>query len=518
MNILWLIVDDLRPQLGSYGQGATLTPALDALAAESVVFEMAYAQFAVCAPSRNSFMSGRRPDRTQAFNFLDDFREVGANWTTLPEHFKNNGYLTLGGGKTFHPDLPPDYDEPYSWSQDVPYFPFVEDSCNNSVPPYNFSDDDICTVADGSSLFDSKMAVEAMKWIDEAGVTPFFFAVGIRRPHLPWIVPLEFYDMYANATIPALSQPTLPEGIHNIAWSSEAFSRATLGGRAYANKGPFEPSFDPNVTAELTRGYMVAVSWADAQMGRIINHLDERDEEKNTIVVVHGDHGYQLGEKACWTKHTNLELGTRVPLIIRVPAAARQPRRVRVPVELVDLYKTLSDLARLPEPEPGVQGKSLAKFFFENNKSTTTTEETQQWAAYAQYDRCPTQSEIDNDDDDNNNVTKFHGSCKRVEKEDIYYMGYTIRTLAYRYVCWMRFDGATLAARWTDCDHHRQHNNNDGSFFCARELYYHGEEEDLGDFNGFETTNLAYNATYRPVRDALHARLRAHFHQPHKIR
>ena len=206
-NVLWFVVDDLRPQLNaSYGQTHMHTPAMDKLASNALVFERAYVQFGVCAPSRTSFMTGRRPDRTQAFNFLDDFREVGigAGWTSLPQYFKLHGFLTLGGGKTFHPNLPPNYDEPLSWSPDAPYFPLDDDKCDSGhrpVPPYATEGDAICTVENASSLFDARMADTAIGWLKLAQADnrsrPFFFAVGVRRPHLDWVVPTALYARYS---------------------------------------------------------------------------------------------------------------------------------------------------------------------------------------------------------------------------------------------------------------------------------------------------------------------------------
>lgn len=505
-NVLWINVDDLRPVGTTYGQNLTHTPNLDALARESVVFDRAYVQFAVCAPSRTSFMTGRRPDRTESFNFIDDFREVGQNWTSLPQYFKNNGYLTLGGGKTFHPGLPADYDEPYSWSPEEPYFGLEDDSCNETVspvPPYDLQSDNICTVANASALWDHRMASRAIEWLDLARAMdrPFFFAVGMRRPHLPWIVPIEYYERFANVSIPALMQPTLPRDIHNIAWSAEAFNSATLGGVSYVNAGPFEPAFAPNVTAELTRGYYASVAWVDSQIGRVLDAIGLGE----AIIVVHGDHGYAVGEKACWTKHTNFELSTRVPLMIHVPGC--RAKRSPFVVEIVDLYKTLADLANLGLPaESSIQGKSLASLFADVPPSGAN-----QWAAYSQYNRCPTLSE---DDDAGINITSYHGACKYVAKEDIVYMGYSIRTLSWRYTAWMRYDGRRLQGNWHDCDRFTRFNLNrtmQPPPFCARELYAHPADEDLSDFGAFEMVNLAGDPAFAATRDNLHARLRAHF-------
>lgn len=290
-------------------------------------------------------MTGRRPDRTQAFNFLDDFREVGADWITLPQHFKNHGYITLGGGKTFHPGLPKDYDEPYSWSQEEDYFAFADDVCDPSVDPvepYAIEGDDICTVKNESALWDYRMASKAIEWINKYAVenNSVFLAIGMRRPHLKNIVPRRFFEFYPSI-LDTPVQRTLPRDIHNIEWYGN--STITLNGSKVYSRGPWEQAFDDILTSELRRGYYASVSWVDSQIGRVVAEVDKLGMMENTIFVLHGDHGYQLGEKACWRKLTNFELGTRVPLIIT--ALPTRSKRVPYPVELVDIYKTLSDLA-----------------------------------------------------------------------------------------------------------------------------------------------------------------------------
>lgn len=494
-NVVWFIVDDLRPQLAeTYGQSQMRTPALDGLAKRAVVFDRAYAQFAVCAPSRNSFMTGRRPDRTQAYNFIDDFREVGPDWVTLPQFFKNHGFVALGGGKTFHPDLPPNYDEPLSWSQDEPYVAFADDVCNATVgpvPPYDGDDDEICTVSNGSALWDYRMASIGIEWLSKYQ-GPKFLALGMRRPHLKYLVPVDVFESYPRVVdVPV--QNTFPRDVNPVAWCCNY--SAKLNGTDVYSKGPYEQAYDDYTTAELRRAYYASVTWVDQQIGRVLDVIDFQD----TIVVVHGDHGYQLGEKACWRKQTNFELGTRVPLIIAAPGVAS--KRVADPVELVDLYRTLADLASLPSPDDSVQGTSLKPYFDASSYSNPAA------AAYSQFDRCPNGTEL-------TGLAAVQGRCNATGKADIPIMGYTLRTVDWRYTVWLDFNGSSLTGRWDECSLF-QRNNDPAASFCATELYVHGLDEDLTDFENFEPVNLARHPAFFNISASLHAQLKAHFLSDH---
>jgi len=511
-NILWFVVDDLRPQLkATYGQSEMSTPFIDDLASSAFVFDLAFAQFAVCAPSRSSFMTGRRPSRTTDYNFVDSFRDtVGADWITLPQFFKDHGYLTRGAAKTFHPALPANYDLPYSWHD---YLPLVDVKCDavDLVPPYNHSEDDLCTVEDETKLQDYKVASAAIEWLNDfrkdesySAKKNFFFAVGMRRPHLPWVVPKRMLDLYNTSSASSkLAQPSFPRDVHNIAWSDEAFGTATLNGTVYENQGPWTQAFPDDVTDELRKGYAAAVSWVDEQVGRVVRAVDDDGSlSSTTIVALVGDHGYSLGSKACWTKHTNFDLGTRVPLIIRLPGHDASQVRVGVPVELVDLYRTFADLVGLlPEVAADVQGKSLRPHML-----GVVGEDD---AAFSQYDRCPT------DGATTGNVTRWHGPCKRVAMENISYMGMSMRTSAWRYTAWMRFDGANNRGRWEDCDDDDQDcedceddDDDDDSSFCARELYAHAPGDEV-DFERSEASNVVEE--HPIVAAALHAKLRRAF-------
>ena len=218
-NVLFIVIDDLRPQLGCYGQHYMHTPSIDKLASQSLVFDRAYCQFAFCAPSRNSFMTGRRPDRVKAWNFRDHFREpgIGENWTSLPQYFKKNGYLTLGVGKLFHPGLPPNYDPP-SWNEEV--FPYVNPPTSRYCP----GNDSRCGLDPKTTNFSDietlSAGLERLEYAaKQAATQPFFLGVGFHKPHLPWKVPPEFLDMYPLDSITPPSDGYFPHGAPELAWN-----------------------------------------------------------------------------------------------------------------------------------------------------------------------------------------------------------------------------------------------------------------------------------------------------------
>ena len=205
-NVLLIVVDDLRPEIHdpAFGEKFMITPNIDRLASNGIAFSRAYCQQAICGPTRNSFLSGRRPIRTKSWNFLDSFREVGPEWIAFPEYFKNNGYITLGTGKTYHPGLPPNYDEPKSWSQDEKYYMAGGAYQRCQIPGWQGSL--VCPGAKGDNT------EKFSDWLDmnrtrtqlhkygpaskKPGGKPFFLAFGAHRPHLPWNMPRKFWDMY----------------------------------------------------------------------------------------------------------------------------------------------------------------------------------------------------------------------------------------------------------------------------------------------------------------------------------
>lgn len=307
-NVLFIAVDDLRPQLGVYGHNETLTPNFDKFAKSSLVFTNAHAQIAHCSPSRNSLMSGRTPDHVEVWNFIDDFRSqtVGGGATiSLPEYFRIHGYFTTGAGKVFHPNKPKANDQNYSWSE--PYGSTGGGLCHNFKPAHHpswFACDANLTSTTDPRVADNAVANWALRKLAElananrtaAHGKPFFVAAGIHKPHLPYFFPPEFGQMYpslAETPIPPEASLHIPTGMPPVAWM------ACMGKYGeepnFADFDNYAITQNATVPTELvrniTRGYMASVSYVDSQIGLILDALEEHSLVDHTIVAIWGDHG-----------------------------------------------------------------------------------------------------------------------------------------------------------------------------------------------------------------------------------
>jgi len=410
MNVLFIAVDDLRPQLGCYGDPTVKSPCIDRLARNGLVFNRAYCQQAVCSPSRTSLLTGLRPDTTRIYDLNTHFRKTVPNAVTLPEHFKNHGYHTQGLGKIYHADL----NDPQSWS--VPYwmpkagFPIYATEENLLLVKMKtkqmrikgeprtdeiLEEDpkthatlkikrrqralgrawEIAEVPD-NALPDGKIADQAIEVMGTLKDKPFFLAVGFLKPHLPFVAPKKYYDLYPPETIKLASNPNPPADAPDLAMSDWGELRQYEG---IPKKGPL-----PEETArQLIRGYYAAASYTDAQIGRVLEELDRLGLRERTLVVLWGDHGWQLGEHGLWCKHTNFEEATRSLLILSAPG---RPKATGVHtdalVEFVDIYPTLSELCGLP-PAAGLEGFSMAPLLDDPNRPWKK-------AAFSQFPRRKT--------------------------------------------------------------------------------------------------------------------------------
>lgn len=355
-NVLFFAVDDLRPELGCYGHTTIRTPNLDRLARRGLTFLRAYCQQAVCSPSRSSLLTGARPDSTKVWDLVTHFRDALPNIATLPEHFKNHGYFVQGMGKLYHGG----YDDPRSWS--VPWqTPAAPEYAlpDTAAPPAPESGEkkkkkkatgqrrepfESADVAD-DFYKDGKTAELAVRALREIGrkPQPFFLAVGFSKPHLPFIAPKRYWDLYDPAKIQLAPNPDPPKDAPEYALTSFGELRNYRGIPA---EGPV-----PEATARrLKHGYYAAASYMDAQMGKVLDELDRLGLAKNTIVVLWGDHGWKLGEHGSWCKHSNVENDTNAPLLMAAPGMKAAGKRTRALVEFVDIYPTLAELAGLPLP------------------------------------------------------------------------------------------------------------------------------------------------------------------------
>ncbi|MEL7335326.1 MAG: sulfatase, partial [Planctomycetota bacterium] len=392
-NILFIGVDDLRTELGCYGSNDAITPSLDRLADQGLMFRRAYCQQAICRPSRASLMTGTRPETTGLFHNHVSLRELQPQAITLPQHLIANGYETAYVGKIFHRG---DTDEDKSWSRpavaNLPGIPKPKGfhlkenirSRNESAkemlakygdaarrglmsgPAYEGADVPDHAYVDGYATL---QAIETMKQMGAAD-KPFFLAVGFKKPHLNWTCPKRYWDLYDPAIIRVSRDSKGPKngaamGLH------ASFELRTRTG--IPKHGPI----DENLSRTLMHAYLACVSYIDTQIGRLINALEDQGLRKNTIIVVWSDHGWHLGDMGVWGKATNYEISTRVPLLIWSPKMKTRGEGTDALVELVDLFPTLCDLADVTPP-PTLEGHSFAPLLDHPNRPWKT-------AAFSQY-------------------------------------------------------------------------------------------------------------------------------------
>jgi len=428
-NVLFIAVDDLRPDLGCYGHEFVKSPHIDRLAADGTVFNRAYCQQAVCSPSRTSLLTGRRPDTTKIYDLFTHFRIHLPDIVTLPQHFKQHGYHTQSIGKIYHGHL----DDPMSWSapsiraqgmwycdpaivadlmerrkklRDPRRVELEKDPATGTVlrvqrkgQHINGPSSEAANINE-SELPDGRTTDVAIDLLGEYGKksdTPFFLAVGYLKPHLPFVAPRKYYDLYDLETVGLPDNPYPPRDCPPLALSDWGELRS------YSDI-PSKPATDPlsaEKTLQLRRAYYACVSYIDAQVGRLLDALDRLGLADNTIVILWGDHGWQLGEHGQWCKHTNFELATRVPLIVRAPGQRHPGARSNALVEFVDIYPTLCELAGLPLPD-GLEGVSMVPVMKEPARAWKS-------AAFSQYPRDQV-------------------------------MGYSMRTDRFRYTEWRQGD------------------------------------------------------------------------------
>lgn len=648
-NVLQIVFDDLRPEISSYGRKSMHTPAWQKLSDSGLVFERAYSQVSVCSPSRNSFTTGRRPNSTRVWNFINHFRQASCassnerrhigtkmpggfnvtgsqyavfgpkatggaaqccttcsstkgcvgwsfevsltrathresctlfaavtasdacpidpaestracvsgargayeQWTPLPAHFRTHGFLVLGAGKYYHDGsggwggAPGDVDHPrgqgtppladrhLSWS-DVPIqwpnqselverwgrIPFAYGNREYLVPddePCQFAiggpSTDYCTPSfapDGTPptppLPGQQPLADFITYRDAIGKLrfaarnraqtqqPFFLVVGIKRPHLNWRMPPHYPPLYPSESVRLPAQRTLDKSIWPGAYSVFPMDAevGANGSRRDFVTSPYAPGSDAQLR-ELRRHYYAAVSWADFAAGKVLDELDELGLRDSTLVVMHSDHGWHLGEYAMWEKRTNWELALRVPLVVRAPwLPAAMGARSRALVELVDLYPTICDVMGLPLPKDTVpiDGISLKPILEAPDKVAALKP-----YALSMYPRCvhrgmPVYGQRGRPGGEDN-------SCLGIERTSFTYMGYTMRTDRYRYTEWVRWNGSALAPVWSER--------------VARELYdHHGDDGPWTDPDKFENVNLAPTAP-STLLESLSAELREAF-------
>lgn len=440
-NVLFIAVDDLRPEFGAYGATHVHSPRMDELGRSGVVFTKAYCQMAVCNPSRASLLTGLRPDTLRVWDLKTPFRETMPEAITLPQRFREHGYHTAEIGKIFHNSFP----DPRSWAEGdlhIDGFPFDPDAVYRSEAEVaaieqrkrqitaegraarfldrygqwylKHSASEAPDVPDEAYYDGAQTRVAVEKLREFAGRRePFFFGVGYYRPHLPFNAPKRYWDLYDRERLPLAVNPFQPKDAPLMAGN---MNRELRGYQDFLGAPkPHEGSLSEAEARRLRHGYYASVSYVDAQIGKLLDAVDRNGLRENTIVVLWGDHGWKLGEHNGWGKMTNYEVDARVPLIVRAPGV-RSGVCGRI-VEFVDLYPTLCELAGVPAVE-GLEGQSFVPLLKDRNRK---------WKSAA-----------------------FHQFLREgiwVAPDGVEYMGYAIRTERHRYVEWVRWKDKQLSGR-----------------------------------------------------------------------
>jgi arylsulfatase A-like enzyme len=419
MNVLFIAIDDLRPELGAYGIDKVKSPNIDKLAEEGMVFNRAYCQEAICSASRISLLTGMYCQSTKIYGIKLKKKDNLPEITSLPKHFKDNGYNTISIGKIYHHGD----DDPEAWSK-KPYRAikgsgYVTDESKQLVllnqqtnpkagtkgPPTETADIQDHIHHDGKL---AERTIDELKNRDKS--KPFFLAVGFRKPHLPFTPPQKYWDLYDPVEIDIASNPYWPKNYTKYTMNNFGELRNYYG----------MPRGNEEVGKELARhlkhGYYACVSFIDAQVGKILQELDNQGLKDNTIVILWGDHGWKLGEHKSWAKHTNFEIDTRVPLIIYVPDKKMNKHYSNGLVEFVDIYPTLSELCGLSLPVH-LEGTSFVPLL-ENPERAWKKAAFSIWVhARYRYD------------------------------EEIQVIGFAVKTDRYRYIEWKRTKTGEVEAR-----------------------------------------------------------------------
>ena len=437
-NILFIAVDDLRPEFGAYGADYIKSPNLDRLAKAGITFQRAYCQQAVCSPTRTSILTGTRPDTNKVWDLETHFRVALPNVVTLGQHFKNHGYFVQGMGKIYHGSL----DDAPSWS--VPWgtpkaetYALPENVKLNArrygVDPDGDNNPEVkakgkgkakavasaaATIPDsmparknirgpafeGADVPDNyfqdgkvaELAVSTLQSMSKKS-EPFFLAVGFVKPHLPFVSPKKYWDLYDPAKIELAPNKFRPKDAPDYS--------ILPGGELRNYYGIPEGSIPDDLARQLKHGYYASISYMDAQVGKLLDELDRLDLRKNTIIVLWGDHGWKLGEHDAWCKHTTTENDTNTALLLSVPGMKNAGAKTKSIVEFVDIYPTLVEFAGLPLPSH-LEGISFRPVV-ENPARPWKT------AAFSQYPR---------------NAGKSGAGTL---------MGYSMRTERYRLTVWV---------------------------------------------------------------------------------
>ena len=354
-NVLFIIVDDLNSTLGTYGHPVAKTPNIDRLASQGIRFDNAYCNFAVCGPSRGSLMTGMRPENLGILNNTTPLQSVLGDRITLPNLFKMNGFETIGLGKTFH-DKTPDHGDDKSWDA---YYRYGPTEIGKQGEFRNMTDGELkwcewgATEGTDDDRPDGRIAAKAVEILKTKREKPLFLAVGFHKPHDPFVAPKKYFDMYPleDCDPPALPDDWMPPYNHSLPGQTEIFNR-----------------FSDQDKREFLRSYYACTSFMDAQVGRLLEALEESGQMENTLIVFFGDHGYHLGEHNWWNKVTIYEKATNAPFIVAGNAVGQKGIASDAMFEFIDIYPTLADIMGLDNVPDHLEGRSFAELLTDPEK------------------------------------------------------------------------------------------------------------------------------------------------------
>jgi len=449
-NVLFVSIDDLRPTLGAYGDTIAITPNIDQLAAEGMTFRQTFTQAAVCAPSRASLMTGVRPDSTRVWHLGDKFRELDSNTVTMPQYFKKFGYYTVNLGKIFHnympdsiswdePDLrPKQYLKPDWIGRDGETF-YISEEVNksqiikrdsllklrpkryadgwNTGPAWEAADVHDSLYYDGAQNELTKRTLTRLAKMDK----PFYMGLGYFRPHLPFTAPKKYWDLYDANKIPLAVNTKIPENAP-IQTMNSMYELRNYDGFGHINHPTQTANISLDTVRTLKHGYYASVSYVDALLGDLTQHMKDIGIYENTIIILWGDHGWKLGEHNSWGKMTNYNIDLKVPMIVRYPNQKNRGAQTQEITELVDMFPSLCELAGIKVPDY-MQGNSFVPLL-ENPE--------RKWkkAAFSQFHRRP-----------------------RITPDGKRYMGYSLNTKDYHYIEWYTWNHETgLRGKLTDIE------------------------------------------------------------------
>ena len=439
-NLLFIAIDDLRPVMGCYG-GKAITPNLDKFSKTAAAFDRHYVQWPVCGPSRAAMMSGLRPNTSKVYQNREawDISKKPEQWPTMSRYFSDQGHKTFSFGKIYHGK---GIGDGYGWSE-RPWQPPCGWTCYVNYK-YDGKSRDGKTdwrpayeMYDGSDSMhgDFQTATQAMETMERSKDKPFCVFAGFYKPHLPFVAPKSYWDLYEGKDIERLKPLERPDDCVDYAYKySELHSYGDQDDTLFS----FDNRPDNKQALDLTRAYYAAVSFIDAQVGRLLKKLDELGLAENTAVVVWGDHGFHLGDQARWAKHTQFETDMRSPLMVRLPGVKHKTGRLHNFAETIDIYPTICEYLRLSAPKH-LEGDSLIPAMSGKDKIGKK-------AAFTEY--------------------------SPVHKKHNHLMIYTVRTEGYRYIQWR--------------------NPKDNNKIVEQELY------DLQE-SSVETKNVVKDSAYKDV-------------------